>query len=174
MNMEQLNHLETMAMAATPGGWQWMEDTGSGKTHYMVVSKETRQILFDSVNRPRSENEQADMEFAAAANPKAVLDLIAAAKQILDSHADLLEALKFAREKINEMDYDNGDGDCHYPLIEDAIEYAERTIASADAAKHGEMTYGIDYATGNGDRTETFEKDVHATPSEPQSLPQSD
>lgn len=133
MNTEQLNHLESLALAATSGDWELMEDAGSGERHYMVLAKQTKQILFDSINRPRSANEQADMEFAAAVNPKAVLELVTTVKQILDSHADLLEALKFAREKINEMDYDNGDGDCHYPLIEDAIEYAERTIASAEA-----------------------------------------
>jgi hypothetical protein len=123
MNTEQLNRIESLAMAATTGDWKPIF-TGVGGRTFMAMVKENDELLFNN------DNHKQNMEFAAAVNPKAVLELVTAVKQILDSHADLLEALKFAREKINEMDYDNGDGDCHYPLIEDAIEYAERNIAS--------------------------------------------
>ena len=34
---------------------------------------------------------------------------------------DLLAALEFSREKIAELHIEVGDGDCHYPLIDDAI-----------------------------------------------------
>lgn len=41
--------------------------------------------------------------------------------RVVAQRDELLSALEFAREKIAELHIEAGDGDCHYPLIDDAI-----------------------------------------------------
>lgn len=43
------------------------------------------------------------------------------AKEALRQRDELQNALAFAREKIAELHTEAGDGDCHYPIIDDAI-----------------------------------------------------
>lgn len=38
---------------------------------------------------------------------------------------DLLAAIEFARDKISELHLEAGDGDCHYPIVDDAIEFVK-------------------------------------------------
>ena len=45
--------------------------------------------------------------------------------QVEQQRDELLAALEFARGKIAELHIEAGDGDCHYPLIDDAIARAE-------------------------------------------------
>lgn len=45
---------------------------------------------------------------------------------------DLLEALEFARSKITDLHISAGDGECHYPMINDAIENATVTCTKCN------------------------------------------
>lgn len=70
------------------------------------------------------------VEAMLSASPVAPADAVA--KDAEKQRDDLLAALEFAREKIAELHVEAGDGDCHYPIIDDAI-------ASVKAAMQGEV-----------------------------------
>jgi hypothetical protein len=44
----------------------------------------------------------------------------------LEKHcAELLSALEFSRDKISELHLEAGEGECHYPIINDAIDFVK-------------------------------------------------
>ena len=78
MNAEELNRLEALARAATPGPWRAASADEAGGALVLVHGDGDSIAGFDPVGPWISEEQaKADLQFAAELNPSTVLRLIA-------------------------------------------------------------------------------------------------
>ena len=74
----------------------------------------------------RLEHNYASLQKAFDETKTLAAQRLEALKEAKRQRDELLAALEFARAKIEALHIDNGDGDCYYPIIDDAIAAAAK------------------------------------------------
>ncbi|WP_413715459.1 hypothetical protein IBZ12_21455 [Serratia ureilytica] len=99
--MDKFSELKAAAMAATPR--QWVAEL----TEVWVVSDGTADFMLTNIfgdNELSAEQDRANAAFIAAANPPAVLDLLAELEREQEMHAQNLEIKTLLAEKIKTLE----------------------------------------------------------------------
>lgn len=98
MTNEELDALEQLARAATPGPWT-MRRLGTSYAYYTPAEPKYQSWEIDS-SGPMSD---VDAAYIAAANPAAVLDLIKRVRELAAIAADVDRAMEAVRKQAFEV-----------------------------------------------------------------------
>lgn len=154
--LPDLDHLEALARAATPGKWKAMpfgRVVGGPPRHYINGSAPAQIASFNVTYHEQApedepERQQANADFAAAANPEQVLALIALARRTQPEgeapQADV-ETLLYDHQRAVEGVFEHGETGGFYDDLEasrqairDALATPAATLSPLCGAQHAE------------------------------------